>query len=69
MVKRIIGLPGDWIQVPDKAEILKVPEGHCWVEGDNANSSLDSRYFGPVHLCFLFFMSFLSLLKVAKHKS
>ncbi|KAL6653139.1 hypothetical protein ACP70R_012064 [Stipagrostis hirtigluma subsp. patula] len=50
MVKRLIALPGDWIQVPEKQEIRQIPEGHCWVEGDNAAASWDSRSFGPVPL-------------------
>nr|XP_009401843.1 PREDICTED: mitochondrial inner membrane protease subunit 2-like isoform X3 [Musa acuminata subsp. malaccensis] len=49
-VKRLIALPGDWVQVPESSEILKIPEGHCWVEGDNAACSLDSRSFGFVPL-------------------
>ena len=28
--------------------MVKVPEGHCWVEGDNSSSSMDSRTFGTV---------------------
>lgn len=28
--------------------LLQVPKGHCWVEGDNAEISLDSKSFGPV---------------------
>ncbi|XP_011312468.1 mitochondrial inner membrane protease subunit 2 isoform X3 [Fopius arisanus] len=30
--------------------ILRVPEGHCWVEGDNTNHSVDSNTFGPLSL-------------------
>lgn len=49
-VKRIIGLPGDWIGTPMTNDVVKVPNGHCWVEGDNPSSSLDSRSFGPIPL-------------------
>lgn len=57
LVKRLIALPGQWIQIPESSEMLKIPEGHCWVEGDNSACSLDSRSFGPVslHLAFLCF--------------
>ncbi|XP_065854127.1 uncharacterized protein [Euphorbia lathyris] len=48
-IKRIIGLPGDWIGT-QSGDMEKVPEGRCWVEGDNLLSSMDSRYFGPVPL-------------------
>ncbi|CAM0947465.1 unnamed protein product [Alopecurus aequalis] len=51
VVKRLIGLPGDWISVPETADLIrKIPEGHCWVEGDNASVSWDSRNYGPVPL-------------------
>ncbi|XP_042452198.1 mitochondrial inner membrane protease subunit 2-like isoform X1 [Zingiber officinale] len=49
-VKRLIALPGDWMQCPNSHDIVKIPEGHCWVEGDNRSSSLDSRHFGPIPL-------------------
>uniref|UniRef100_A0ACD5WQK6 Uncharacterized protein n=1 Tax=Avena sativa TaxID=4498 RepID=A0ACD5WQK6_AVESA len=49
-VKRLIALPGEWIQLPVSSEIIKIPEGHCWVEGDNAARSWDSRSFGPIPL-------------------
>lgn len=29
-------------------ESIKVPQGHCWVEGDNHLQSMDSNAFGPV---------------------
>ncbi|KAF8650248.1 hypothetical protein HU200_064006 [Digitaria exilis] len=50
LVKRLIALPGDWIQVPENQEIRQIPQGHCWVEGDNAANSSDSRSYGPVPL-------------------
>ncbi|CAN1276806.1 Mitochondrial inner membrane protease subunit 2 [Linum perenne] len=50
LVKRIIGLPGDWVGTPHTYDVVKVPEGHCWVEGDNVIPSMDSRSFGPVML-------------------
>ncbi|CRK15519.1 hypothetical protein BN1723_010690 [Verticillium longisporum] len=29
---------------------IRVPEGHCWIVGDNLPSSRDSRTFGPLPL-------------------
>ncbi|XP_066358524.1 uncharacterized protein [Miscanthus floridulus] len=49
-VKRLIGLPGEWIQIPGSLKLTKIPEGHCWVEGDNSARSWDSRAFGPIPL-------------------
>lgn len=51
--KRIIGLPGDVVNVdPIDLEMSKqhclVPEGHVWVQGDNATASIDSRTYGPL---------------------
>jgi inner membrane protease subunit 2 len=41
-------MPGEWIS--SSRDVIRVPEGHCWVEGDNKTSSLDSRSFGPIPL-------------------
>jgi inner membrane protease subunit 1 len=30
-----------------------VPQGHCWIVGDNLVASRDSRYFGPVPLALI----------------
>jgi mitochondrial inner membrane protease subunit 1 len=35
------------------AEETKVPQGHCWVVGDNMDASRDSRLFGPVPLALI----------------
>ncbi|PFH35565.1 signal peptidase I protein [Besnoitia besnoiti] len=52
--KRIIGLPGDVLEVErgDRGfigcEPVLVPRGHVWVQGDNGKASLDSRTYGCV---------------------
>lgn len=51
LIKRVIGLPGDIISSQGyKADILRVPEGYCWLEGDHLGHSMDSNTFGPVPL-------------------
>ena len=31
-------------------KMIQIPEGHCWVLGDNLNNSRDSRIYGPLPL-------------------
>eukprot|EP00455_Lapot_gusevi_P004336 TRINITY_DN1179_c0_g3_i5.p2 TRINITY_DN1179_c0_g3~~TRINITY_DN1179_c0_g3_i5.p2 ORF type:complete len:134 (-),score=12.14 TRINITY_DN1179_c0_g3_i5:144-545(-) len=51
ITKRIIGLPHDIIRTaPHSSNTVILPEGFIWVEGDNAEHSVDSRHFGPVPL-------------------
>jgi hypothetical protein len=48
-MKRIHALEGDVVEMIDRKRYI-VPRGCCWVLGDNAADSLDSRYFGAVPL-------------------
>ncbi|XP_052860475.1 mitochondrial inner membrane protease subunit 2 [Anopheles cruzii] len=51
IIKRVVALQGDVIATLGyKVPYVKIPEGHCWVEGDNTGNSLDSATFGPVSL-------------------
>ncbi|PNW88383.1 hypothetical protein CHLRE_01g027100v5 [Chlamydomonas reinhardtii] len=51
LVKRIIALEHDLVWDSEQHKPLKIPQGRCWVEGDNAEASGDSRnMYGPVHL-------------------
>lgn len=50
LIKRIIAMPGDAIYLIQTGETKVIEEGHCWVEGDNQQSSFDSNAFGQVPL-------------------
>ncbi|XP_055837679.1 mitochondrial inner membrane protease subunit 2 [Episyrphus balteatus] len=51
IIKRIVGLEGDVVSTLGyKTDVVRIPEGHCWVEGDHMGNSLDSNTFGPVSL-------------------
>lgn len=41
---------GSMTQRMFRSNMIVVPRGHCWLEGDNAGNSLDSRQYGPVPL-------------------
>ncbi|KAG4936857.1 hypothetical protein JHK84_050965 [Glycine max] len=52
-VKRIAALPGEWFGTHHNNDVIQIPLGHCWVEGDNTASSLDSNSFGPIPLALI----------------
>jgi inner membrane protease subunit 1 len=40
-------------KVKKGANTTQVPEGHCWVVGDNLEYSRDSRHFGPMPMALI----------------
>ncbi|KAI9816789.1 MAG: hypothetical protein M1827_001434 [Pycnora praestabilis] len=56
-IKRVVGMPGDIVErdTPGTANtmMIQVPEGHCWLIGDNLPHSRDSRQYGPVPLALI----------------
>ncbi|CAK1589944.1 unnamed protein product [Parnassius mnemosyne] len=51
IIKRVVALQGDVVStIGYKNQYVKIPEGHCWVEGDHTGHTLDSNTFGPVSL-------------------
>ncbi|KAJ2510951.1 hypothetical protein GGH20_005483, partial [Coemansia sp. RSA 1937] len=54
LVKRIIALPHDCIvplSSPDS--YVRIPNGQCWVEGDESFHSSDSNTFGPIPIALI----------------
>jgi inner membrane protease subunit 1 len=57
-VKRLVGMPGDYVSLGTPGEkgeelMIQVPQGHCWVVGDNLPASRDSRRFGPLPIALI----------------
>jgi len=59
--KRVLGLPGDIVVRPppprpparrsqqsQRENLIVVPDGHVWIEGDNSLNSADSRAYGAI---------------------
>lgn len=53
-VKRVIGMPGDYVLLNSPGskndDMMQVPQGHCYIVGDNLPWSRDSRDYGPLPL-------------------
>eukprot|EP00941_MAST-03F_sp_MAST-3F-sp1_P001278 g1278.t1 len=53
VVKRLVALENDFVtprRGPTAGRTIRLKEGHCWVEGDNAMESVDSREYGSIPL-------------------
>jgi len=49
LIKRIVAVEGDTVRTLSyKSRYVRVPKGHCWLEGDRPECSMDSNMFGPV---------------------
>ena len=49
LVKRVKGVEGDFVRTRSyRMRYVTIPTGHVWVEGDNAERSVDSNLYGPV---------------------
>ncbi|QSZ37417.1 hypothetical protein DSL72_009515 [Monilinia vaccinii-corymbosi] len=55
--KRVLGLEGDCVMIGTPGhgddQMIRIPEGHCWLVGDNLEWSRDSRMFGPVPMALI----------------
>ena len=55
IIKRLIGLENDTIFNSKHSHLpVKIPKGHCWIEGDNYCSSVDSIEYGPINCGLIF---------------
>jgi len=54
IIKRIVAVEGDCVRSLQQVKgvsirpLVHVPRGHCWLEGDRHDCSMDSNVFGPV---------------------
>jgi len=49
VIKRVIAQEGDEVlsHIGEESRVV-IPKGHCWVEGDNWENSVDSNKYGPL---------------------
>lgn len=46
--KRVLGMEGERMYNSFSQQMVTVPKGHVWIQGDNEHNSTDSRHYGPV---------------------
>ncbi|GBG27632.1 Mitochondrial inner membrane protease subunit 2 [Hondaea fermentalgiana] len=49
LIKRLVAVEGDWVE-DREGNYVHIGKGQGWLEGDNAEHSIDSNEFGPVPL-------------------
>ncbi|BGP12553.1 hypothetical protein JCM10213_004862 [Rhodosporidiobolus nylandii] len=52
LIKRLVALPNSLVRTlpPYPESTVRVPQGHCWIEGDERFHSRDSNTLGPIPL-------------------
>ena len=57
LIKRVIALETDlvqtdgrWSEETGNDDLVRIPRGHVWVQGDNLSNTVDSNKYGPVSL-------------------
>jgi len=54
LIKRLKAVEGTVVKTRKDERRVTVPEGHIWVEGDNAKNTVDSNDYGPVSKALVF---------------
>jgi len=69
VIKRVIGLEGDMVTTHSENSVkFRIPAGHCWVEGDNWNNSVDSNKYGPISTGLIFGVASHQILPLIKFR-
>ena len=57
LIKRVIAVENDlvrtdgrWSEETGNDDLVRIPRGHAWVQGDNLSNTVDSNKYGPVSL-------------------
>eukprot|EP01091_Cochliopodium_minus_P006860 TRINITY_DN16832_c0_g1_i1.p1 TRINITY_DN16832_c0_g1~~TRINITY_DN16832_c0_g1_i1.p1 ORF type:complete len:256 (+),score=78.61 TRINITY_DN16832_c0_g1_i1:14-781(+) len=48
LCKRVLAMEGDTIYNQYNNQVILIPPGHIWIQGDNPANSTDSRHYGPI---------------------